>query len=692
MLFAALVIDKEPMKWADVPAALRDWAQTAGVIAALGIVIWSINWVANNRRKGIWPKDNRGWTFLALAGLSAALFALLGLTFLGRGINIRALAQMAPSGNPAQPTVGDWIFTLAGASALLAVAFPILADLMTRFSWRRIWALSRLSLKEAIRSKVVLIFGLMALVFLFADWFVPYKPEDQLRNYVAVIYKSLPPLFLITASLLGAFSIPADIRSQSIHTVVTKPVEKFEIVLGRFIGYSILITVGLAVVSSLSLIYVVRGIHPAAERESFKARVPIYGERSFEGTTGESVGRVWDYRKYIGGRNVREGGKEQYAIWHFDDVPADLMNSPAPVQIEFTFDIYRMTKGKEDQGVFCQFVIADGRMDLGELTNALASYRADRAKYKSVADAHREAGPAAAVAKVEEKIIEDYAGRGDEAVKMAQALRRGTKTTVPVEIEALITILHGVFDRGTVEVKDYHTQALEVPPALFRGLTWREQVQPRQPDSQGKLPAILKVWVNVDSTGANARYNAPQMVGMARPDLYLLATEKPFWLNFYKGIIGLWFTFILALGIAIPCSTYLSGVISWLCTMFLFGAGMARDFVQKLAEGKHEGGGPMESIVRIFTNTFHSGQLDETPTTATLRTVDTAYQYLFKLVYNILPDVKRFYLEKYVANGFDISWGRMLLLDCLLPMVGYLIPWLILGYYLIKYREVANPG
>ena len=103
----------------------------------------------------------------------------------------------------------------------------------TRLSARRIWALARVALKEAIRSRVVLIFSLMAVIFLFADWFVPYKAEHQLRNYVRAIYWSMPPLFLLTAGLLGAFSIPNDLRSQAMFTIVTKPVERMEIVLAR---------------------------------------------------------------------------------------------------------------------------------------------------------------------------------------------------------------------------------------------------------------------------------------------------------------------------------------------------------------------------------------------------------------------------------------------------------------------------
>src|SRR5262249_33298152 len=201
------------------------------------------------------------------------------------------------------------------------------------------------SLKEALRKRVVLVFAAMALIFLFADWFVSYKAENQIRNYVRVVYWSILPLFLLTAGLLGAFSIPNDVKNQVIHTIVTKAVEKFEIVLGRFLGYGILLTVGLAVVGGLSLIYVLRGVNPDAAYESQKARVPIYGNLGFLGTKGDSVGREWDYRKYISGPQPGQvNAPHQYAVWFFRDLPSELGERTSPVIFEFTFDIFRLNR------------------------------------------------------------------------------------------------------------------------------------------------------------------------------------------------------------------------------------------------------------------------------------------------------------------------------------------------------------
>src|SRR5262249_25705451 len=83
---------------------------------------------------------------------------------------------------------------LGGACAILAVSLPFLLDLFQKWRWRRIWAIARLSFKEALRRRILWGFTGFLVVLLFASWFVPYKPEDQVRNYVWVVYSAMTPL------------------------------------------------------------------------------------------------------------------------------------------------------------------------------------------------------------------------------------------------------------------------------------------------------------------------------------------------------------------------------------------------------------------------------------------------------------------------------------------------------------------
>src|SRR5205085_4610175 len=125
------------------------------------------------------------------------------------------IARFLPvAGRDFNLTAGDYILSASGLLALGVALTPMLLGLL-RMRWARIWALARLSLKEAIRNRVVIVFGLILLIFLFAGWFLPAKAEDQVRTYVWAVYFSIWIRFLMVAGLLGSLSIPNDIKSQS---------------------------------------------------------------------------------------------------------------------------------------------------------------------------------------------------------------------------------------------------------------------------------------------------------------------------------------------------------------------------------------------------------------------------------------------------------------------------------------------
>src|SRR5207249_36975 len=131
--------------------------------------------------------------------------------------------------------------------------------------------------------------------------------------------------------------------------------------------------------------------------------------------------------------------------------------------------------------------------------------------------------------------------------------------------------------------------------------------------TEGTAPPVLKVLVEVDPLDRGSR---GQLVGVARRDLYLLAAELPFWQNFLKGMMGLWFNVLLVLGIAVACSTYLSGIISLLCTLFMLGAGALVEFIRSLALGTTIGGGPFEAANRLFHRLPSGAPMEQTTATA----------------------------------------------------------------------------
>jgi ABC-type transport system involved in multi-copper enzyme maturation permease subunit len=701
-MFAALAIERDPFSWANVPFWLVSFFQDAGGFAAFGLALWLLWYVIrrlSHPGARVMPFDPFGgflnlnapdvragaldrllaqlapWLrrlFGLLVVITALAYGVLGVLklpeFLGwAGATFTGESYKAPElSRPMQEFIGSGL-TTAGLIAICTVLLPFLVDLL-RLRWGRIFALAQLTVLEVVRRRVLWIFLLLALVFLFGTWFIDSKPENQVRSYVEVVYLAMAVLLLLTGSLLASFSIPTDIRQQTIHTIVTKPVERYELFLGRFLGYSAVLTVALVVMACFSLLYVFRGVDPDAAAESLKARVPLYGSLVFEGTPdvekGENVGMEWEYRGYIAGP-MGTAAPPQYAIWSLADLPADLAQRDK-VTCEYTFAIYRTTIGELNKGVFCSFTATSWLWDparRGEL----------EAERKRLKDEQKKADKPLSDEQINDQLAEKY----------------------------------GIYELPSKEVTNYHTQAFDLPGGLFRNYFRpraevageAKQLQDKQANqgltvtesqrlallervTRGEAPPPLLVRVRCISR--------TQFVGMARYDLYLLDRERSFAANFFKGAAGIWFLMELGITLALACGTYLSGVVSWICVVFLFVLGLFRDFVQTVSIGKNEGGGPAEAMLRLLGRTNTANPLDPSTVTSVATGSDEVYRWVLRRFINVLPDVDRFDFGNFVASGFNVSGATLTV--TLLFLFGYLLLWLVAAYYLIKAREIAIPS
>jgi hypothetical protein len=126
---------------------------------------------------------------------------------------------------------------------------------------RRVWALSRLAVKEALRRRIILVtFGIFAVTLLFGGWFMNSGSEKPDQLYVNFVLWGTQMLILLMGMLISAFSLPEDIKNKTIYTIVTKPVRPTEIVLGRIIGFGILGTGLLTLMGIVSFLFVWRGL------------------------------------------------------------------------------------------------------------------------------------------------------------------------------------------------------------------------------------------------------------------------------------------------------------------------------------------------------------------------------------------------------------------------------------------------
>jgi hypothetical protein len=121
--------------------------------------------------------------------------------------------------------------------------------------------------------------------------------------------------------------------------------------------------------------------------------------------------------------------------------------------------------------------------------------------------------------------------------------------------------------------------------------------------------------------------------------------------------------------------------------MFLLVLGYFQEFIKELAQGKNVGGGPVEAMVKLVSKEVMTKQLDDSAAKTIADTGDVAFQALFRVLLDIIPDVDRFGWTDYVAEGFNISGGQLLV--SLVVLLGYLGPCALIAYYLMKSREIA---
>src|SRR5262249_13986141 len=163
-------------------------------------------------------------------------------------------------------------------------------------------------------------------------------------------------------------------------------------------------------------------------------------------------------------------------------------------------------------------------------------------------------------------------------------------------------------------------------------------------------------------------------------DFYLLAAERPFWLNFLKMMVGIWLTVLLVLAVAIAWSTYLSGPIAWTVTLVMFGIQpMFHNVIEAITKGEM---GPLESVIGLMHGRQAPAPLDPSAATNVVKATDAGARWTIGMISPLFPDVSHFDLSRYVADGFDISVTGILLTDNLVRLLAYLIPCAVFSFYL----------
>ena len=145
---------------------------------------------------------------------------------------------------------------------------------------------------------------------------------------------------------------------------------------------------------------------------------------------------------------------------------------------------------------------------------------------------------------------------------------------------------------------------------------------------------------------------------------------------------------IVVLGVMSSC--FVKGPVAMVLTFFvLFIGRVARPFLELVTSKDHQGGGVIESIFRIYMHMNPSVALPDNWPNWIMKKIDAAGIGCLWAVKYLFPDFHYFNMSEYVAKGFDVPFDAAIL-PSLVTMVGYTIPWVIVGYFSLKLRELES--
>lgn len=108
---------------------------------------------------------------------------------------------------------------------------------------RRTWAIARLTFFEGVRMRIVLVFLVVLVALVFLMPFALRGDETlagRLQNFLAYSLGALSLFLSLATVFFSCATLANELKDRSLHLVVTKPVTRFQILLGKWLGVNLL--------------------------------------------------------------------------------------------------------------------------------------------------------------------------------------------------------------------------------------------------------------------------------------------------------------------------------------------------------------------------------------------------------------------------------------------------------------------
>lgn len=551
----------------------------------------------------------------------------------------------------------------------------------------RIYALARLAFKEAIRRRVLFVVGLFLVVLLLAGWYLNPDSDDPARLYISFVLTATNYLVLALALFISTFSLPAEIKSKTIYTIVTKPVRPTEIVLGRMIGFVGVGTLVLVPMGLASYLFVVRGLrHTHIEVTDVRET----DDGGFEGET--------DYvRKHkhsftidpdSGGVGLTDSVRgHRHLVTRKDDgtfvigPPTGALRARIPSYGGIQF--FDRSGEPKDEGID----VGQERLPGGYGTAGVSRLVGVASGTRKIEHGYVEGGTLGAA---EFTFSNVTPARFSEGLPIDLTIRafRSYKGDIESGIRGSITMKHPTKDIETNPIAfivDEYVVDEKVLPLEIEGTDNNEtrvlNVFEDLVDEDGRIKIVLRC------------LDRSQYLGVTRSGVYLRPAENPFWWNLLKAYISIWLQMTMVVAFGVMFSTFLSGpvamVATFVCVLLGFSAEQVYDTRHYIDEGISRGGGPIESLVRLLRQDAMTTELDvDTLAADVIKTVDAGIVYTLDAIATALPNLPKMVgTAEYAASGFDI-FGALLLRHAAATL-GYCILAFLVSYFFLKSREIA---
>lgn len=556
---------------------------------------------------------------------------------------------------------------LKGGDTTYTTVVRGIADIFST-SPRRVWALARLAVKEAMRRRVIVALGVFFVILMFANWYLSVEVQKPARLYLSFVLTATTYLVLLISLVLSAFSLPGDFKSKTIYTVVTKPVHASEIILGRVLGFTIVATVLLAIMGACSYVFVLRSLDHTHTVDALSLKdITDNGEVIGQaGTTSIAAGHKHDVEIDVDGNGVATlmNGHE-----HRIDKEEDRYVVSAPIGY---------MRARNPQYGKLRFVDRSGQAkDRGISVGNEWTYR-------SFIDGNT---PATAI-----WTFDNVDDRLDPRTSDPNA-----DSVLPLALTVEVFRTHkGVIGQaiaGTIQLKNPETGlASDLFP--FRAL----DAQVDEKNFKRKLTTSTGQEIDLfdDLVSKDGKLEvhvkcleSGQYFGFAQADAYLRRPDGSPLASYVKVYLSIWFQAVIVIAVGVTISTLVSGPVAMLFTSGFIILGFYRDDFLKIATGQSYGGGPAESIVRIANQANQIVALDDTLLTRIVVGFDKFISRpVMWAVGQCLPDFSAFSTVGYAADGYNVPWDRVAqdATGCL----GFVVALAVVGFFLLRTREVAR--